>query len=206
MAISCDLRKPRLHQFFGLDNQPGLSDVLMGRASLKSATKRTEIANLWVLASGSLPEDPAELLSSDLMGAVLDEMREHFDFILLDTAPALVVADANALAQRADGVLVVADAAKTTPQAVAHVRREFERVGARIVGGVLNNLNPKRAKRYSSDYRGYYVDFTSYEVSPDPTEHKGNGHPYRPSVPNPPEIGPGCPASSGGTSTTRCIR
>ncbi len=188
LAMSCDLRKPRLHRFFDLENDLGLSAVLTGRASLKEATKRTATANLWVLPSGPVPEDPAELLSSEVMHAVLAEMREHFDFILLDTAPALVVADASSLAQRADGVLIVADAARTTAQAVAHVRREFERVGGRIIGGVLNNLDPKRAKRYAADYRTYYGGLAQYETKASQPEHPGNGHPYRPLVPNPPEL------------------
>ena len=77
------------------------------------------------------------------MEAMLDELRVRFDFVMLDTAPALVVADAISLAPFTDGVIVIADASKTASAAVSHMRHQLERVGARIVGGILNNLDPK---------------------------------------------------------------
>ena len=103
--------------------------------------KHTEVPDLLMIASGPVPDNPAELLGSDAMDKTLTELRGQFDFVLLDTPPALAVSDAVTLTPRCDGVLVVADASKTKRAAVAHLRHQLERVGGRIVGGILNNLD-----------------------------------------------------------------
>jgi Mrp family chromosome partitioning ATPase len=95
------------------------------------------------------------MLQSEQMGQVLAELRERADFVLIDSAPALVVADALALAPFVDGVLFVADADKTTRGAVDHARDQLEQVGATLVGAVLNDFDPSKARTYSY-YYGYY--------------------------------------------------
>jgi capsular exopolysaccharide synthesis family protein len=157
VAISCDLRKPRLHAFFGLQNAPGLAEFLAGQASLGEVARRAEPRSLRVIASGTIPPDPAELLGSEAMSSLLRNLREVADFVLLDTPPVLAVSDALILAGMADGVVVVADAASTTRPALALTRQQLEQVGSRIVGGIYNNFDPSKARfpNYTS-YRGYY--------------------------------------------------
>lgn len=154
VALSCDLRKPRLHQFFGLENSSGLADLLEGRASPIEVARRCGIDSLRVMPSGRAPHNPAELLGSERMRNLLGELRGATDFVLLDTPPVLAVSDALAIASMVDGVIVVADAASTTRSALAQVREQLEQVGARIVGGVYNNLDPSKAKSYGG--YGYY--------------------------------------------------
>ena len=157
VAISCDLRKPRLHAFFGLQDAPGLAEFLAGRASLGEVARRAEPRSLRVIATGTIPTDPAELLGSEAMSSLLRDLREVADFVLLDTPPVLAVSDALILASMADGVVVVADAGSTTRPALALTRQQLEQVGSRIVGGIYNNFDPSKARfpNYTS-YRGYY--------------------------------------------------
>jgi capsular exopolysaccharide synthesis family protein len=156
IAVSCDLRKPRLHEFFGLGNEPGLSELLRGEAELLDVTQRTSVDTLRVISSGGVPHNPSELLASDAMARFLDSLRRYADFVLLDTPPVLAVSDALILAPKSDGVIIIVDAGHTSRSAVAHTREQLEQVGATILGGVLNNLDPSRAKSYPSYVRDYY--------------------------------------------------
>ncbi len=174
IAVSADLRKPRLHRFFGLENKVGVSSVLSGQASISEAVQRVkDLSTLLVLASGPIPPNPAELLGSEEMREFLQELRSAADFVVVDTAPVLAVSDALALAPLSDGVLIVADASSTTRGALAHAREQLEQVSANVIGGILNNLDQSSAKYYPSYYRSYY----SYrdQRKPEVTEIETNG-------------------------------
>jgi capsular exopolysaccharide synthesis family protein len=153
-SVSCDLRKPRLHDFFGISNQIGLSDVLTGAAQLEETVEKTAVDGLFIIPSGPEPEDPTELLGSERMKGYLQELGRRYDFVLLDTPPALVVTDVLALASFADGIILVADA-KTALAAETRLRHQLERAGGKVVGSVLNNVDPKSLGQYSA-YRGSY--------------------------------------------------
>ena len=156
VALSCDLRKPRLHRFFNLENKIGVTSVLSGEVTLAKATQRPDIDNLRVLASGPVPQNPAELLGSDEMETLLARLRGYSDFVLIDTPPLLAVADALILGPKSDGVVIVVDAAKTDRVAAASAADQLSQVGGNIVGGVFNNYDPSQARYYRADYRHYY--------------------------------------------------
>jgi succinoglycan biosynthesis transport protein ExoP len=158
IVVSADLRKPRVHRFYNLNNDIGVTSVLLGRATLSDAVQRPAgVRSLRVIASGPVPTNPSELLVSERMDAFLDQLRQIADFVVLDTAPVLAVADALILAPKADAVVIVADAATTTRGAVRHLREQLAQVGGNVVGGVFNNFDPARAKYYSPYYRTYYT-------------------------------------------------
>jgi len=150
LLVSADLRRPRVHQFFSLPNKTGLSSLLTDGSppdkrkgpvadSRQMASELWSVApNLWVILSGPLPPHPSALMDSDAMRQFLKEQRDLFDFIVLDCPPALVVADALALAPLADAVLVVADAKESDRNMVSRLKEEVEQVGGKIVGAVLN--------------------------------------------------------------------
>ena len=150
LLVSADLRRPRVHQFFGLPNKTGLSNLLTDGTppdrrkgpvadGKQMASELWSVApNLWVILSGPLPAHPSALMDSDAMRQFLKEQRDLFDFIVLDCPPALVVADALALAPLADAVLVVADAKESDRELVSRFKEEIEQVGGRIIGAVLN--------------------------------------------------------------------
>jgi capsular exopolysaccharide synthesis family protein len=143
VAVSCDLRNPTLHRFLDRGNDVGLTDLLMGQA-VGEALQETDEPGLFVIASGPVRANPTDLLGSEDMERLLAGLRRRFDFVLLDAGPGLV-ADILFLAPQADGVIVVADAAKTSREGIAHLRHQLESAGGLIIGGILNNWAPKHA-------------------------------------------------------------
>ena len=160
LLVSADLRRPRVHQFFGLSNKTGLSNLLTDGTppgkrkgpvadGRQMASELWSVApNLWVILSGPLPPHPSALMDSDAMRQFLKEQRDLFDFIILDCPPALVVADAMALAPLADAILVVADAKESDREQVSRLKEEVEQVGGKIVGAVLNRSKQATKSTY----------------------------------------------------------
>lgn len=157
VLVGADLRKPRLHQFLGMGNASGLSALLEGDSVVNDPLRKTGIPDLQLLPPGPVPTRPAELLGSETMGKVLEWLRKEADFVIIDAAPVLVVSDALTLAPLADAVLLVADAEKTTRGTITHAREQLAQVNARVVGAVLNNFDPSRAKASPYYYRYQYV-------------------------------------------------
>jgi polysaccharide biosynthesis transport protein len=156
ILMSADLRKPRLQMFFNERGGRGLTNVLAGEQATEQALVRPRaIANLAILPSGPIPGNPAELLTSAAMARTLEELKGHADMVLLDAAPVLAVADALALSRTVDGVLLVADAHRSSRTAVDQARHQLNQVNARLVGSVLNNLNPRKSAGYIP-YDNYY--------------------------------------------------
>jgi capsular exopolysaccharide synthesis family protein len=154
VAVSCDLARPRLHVLFGASNNLGLADVLTGHAALADAIQPTTEPGLSVIASGRVTDiAPEVLVGSDQMEEALETLRSQFDLVLLDTAPALLVADPLYLAPLTDGVVVVADATRTSRREVDEMRDTFERVGAWIIGGIVNRAVMKKARYLSRESR-----------------------------------------------------
>jgi len=154
ILVSADLRKPRLHRFFGLPHDFGVVNYLSGEATLGEVLIDPGIPNLRVLASGPVPTAPAELLGSEAMGEMLAELREICDFLVVDTPAVLAVADALTLMPLADGVLYVGHAEATTQGALTHARAQLDQVNADVFGSVLNAFDPSKSRGYQ--YRYYY--------------------------------------------------
>ena len=157
LAVSCDLRKPRLHRFFKVENKVGVTNILAGETTLVGAAQRVGIDTLRVIASGPVPATPTELLGSEEMDELLRQFRRAADYVLVDTAPILAVADTLVLAPKSDGVIVVVDSTSTSRAAVEHSREQLEQIGGNVIGGIFNNFDPARARYYSSYYRYYYT-------------------------------------------------
>ncbi len=138
LAVSADLRHPRLHAVFDTPNDRGLGDVLAGACSLEDAVRPTRVPNLLVLPSGPPVQavEALELLQSERMGQILGAL--DVDHVVVDAPPILTVADAIVLAGACDGVLLVADARQGRRRAILAARRLLERVDVGIIGGVLN--------------------------------------------------------------------
>lgn len=174
ILISADLRKPRLNQFFGLANQTGLTNVLSGEVSPWQAVRNTGVENLQVMPSGPVPGNPAELLGSNAMGNLLSVPNEMADYVLVDAAPLLAVADAATLAPLVDAVLFVVDAQSTHRGAVQQARRQLEQVNALIIGAVLNNFDPSKAGAYSYYRYTYRYEEPDQVQRPEEAEERTN--------------------------------
>ena len=151
LLIDADLRKPTVHYTFRTENHIGLSNVLTRQASLEEAVTVTAQDKLWVLPSGPIPPNPSELLGSKGMQTLLEQAKDDYDVIILDTPPVLAVTDAQVLANLADGVVLVVSSGKTEIDAAKKAKELLESAKAKILGVVLNNK-----KVQDSQYYYYY--------------------------------------------------
>jgi capsular exopolysaccharide synthesis family protein len=157
LLLSADLRRPTVHQYLGINNRLGLSSILLRDVSVDAAKQRTDLERLDVIASGPQPANPSELLQSERMFTLLEELRNRYDFVVIDSPPLVPVADALELAPHVDGVLLVVDAASAKRNAVVHARIGLEQVGASIVGTILNRYRPKHVGGYAYRYSQTYT-------------------------------------------------
>jgi polysaccharide biosynthesis transport protein len=164
LLVDCDIRRPRVHGMFHVPRAPGLMELLTTTAASGSpplpAIRQTSIAGLSVLPCGALPSNAANLLSGTRMRVLLQELREQFDIIVLDTPPVLATADAGIVASLTDGVLLVVRAGTTDRNAAQRACQQLANVGARVVGTVLNDPGGQVAKE--GDYY-YPYDYAAEE-------------------------------------------
>ncbi|GAA0498374.1 chromosome partitioning protein [Paractinoplanes deccanensis] len=144
LIVDAELRRPRLAAFLGREGSAGLTTVLVGAASLDQVLQPWG-AGLWLLSSGHPPPNPSELLGSQRMGELLDELRGRFDLVILDSPPLLPVADGAVVAARADGALLLVRSRKTTTAQVAGAMRALKQVDARLLGCVFTMVTSRRA-------------------------------------------------------------
>jgi capsular exopolysaccharide synthesis family protein len=152
VLVCCDLRRPRIHDFFGLSNAQGLTSVLLGEVPLRRALQPTSTERLFVLASGALPPNPSELLASKRVSDVLDELRGEGYLVLIDSPPVLPVTDAMVLSKRVDATLLVCVAGQTTRKEVGRAVELLNQVGAPLVGSVLNGVTQEVGYSYRYEY------------------------------------------------------
>ena len=153
--VCCDLRRPRIHEFFGLPNGVGFTSVLMGHVDVDTALQSVpHVEGLRLLASGPVPPNPSELLSSRRAVEVLSRLQAEADVVLLDCPPVLPVTDAAVLAGRVDGTLLVARAGVTNKGELARTLELLHQVAAPLMGVVLNGVTAEAAYGYAYGY-GY---------------------------------------------------
>jgi non-specific protein-tyrosine kinase len=151
ILVGADLRRPRLFQIMGLNNETGLTTMMMDDAALAAPPlQATGIEGLSVLTSGPLPPNPAELMGSRRMEEVIAVLAEQADQVFFDTPPVVAVTDAAVLATKVDGVLLVISAGTTRRENARSAVQRLEQINARLVGTVLTNV------QMGSGFRGYY--------------------------------------------------
>jgi capsular exopolysaccharide synthesis family protein len=180
ILIDADLRRPQVHKTLGISNVMGLSDVLRNHATIKDVAQSWGNSNLIVVTSGSLPPNPAEVLSSERMAEVMNELKNTSDMVIIDSPPS-ILADASVLAARADGVLLVVQSNKTQMNAAMAMIDQFKRVGARVVGVALNRINTKESYYYYGplkDYNTYAYDIEKTQPRTDKKAMKPTTCPF----------------------------
>jgi len=153
VLVDADLRKPTLHHTFGVSNRLGLTSVLAGQSQLADVVKSSDVPRLDLLTSGPIPPNPSEILASKRMNALLEQLSQEYDTVLIDSPPALAVTDAQIISTRCDGVLLVVDSGKVKREAAMKAKANLEHVQARILGVVLNNIDRRHGEAY---YYYYY--------------------------------------------------
>ena len=149
ILIDGDLRRPQTHRAFGIVQDPGLTDVLVGAVDPREAIRPGVSERLDLLPAGSTPPNPSELLGSERMGSLISELRQQYDYIIIDTPPVLPVTDAVVVASGADATILVVRSGDTEERTAQRALEQLERVGARIAGAVLNGITSKRESYYS---------------------------------------------------------
>jgi len=152
VLVDADLRRPALNRRFELPGYSGLTSILAGEASLEDVLQPTHVDGLYLLASGPIPPNPAELLGTQRLADLMDQLGELADLVIWDTPPVLNVSDASVLAARADGTLLVVRAGREPYSSAQRARDQLQQVGARTLGVVLDGV----AAGGRSDYYHYY--------------------------------------------------
>lgn len=153
--VDADLRKPRVAPLFGIEGAIGLTDVLIGRVAVSDVMQRWGRGTFFVLPSGTIPPNPAELLGSDAMITLVDDLKAAFDVVIIDAPPVLPVTDAAVLSRLTTGVLLVAAAEATTTDNLTAAAARIEAAEGRVLGTVVTMLPIRGADKTAYGTYGY---------------------------------------------------
>jgi capsular exopolysaccharide synthesis family protein len=169
ILVDADLRRPRLHRVFGLPGRKGLAQVIEGDVELADTIRPSVVPNLSVLPCGTRPSNPAELLTLPRFADLLEELRDSYDFVLLDTPPLLAVSDPCIVAPRADGVLLTIRVSRNGRPAAERGRDLLSALRAQVFGVVVNGVGKQGAMAgYGYEHYHYTAEYSSEYTSSDP--------------------------------------
>lgn len=155
LLLDCDLRKGRVHNFFNLRGKPGMSDILSDMISENNAIQKTGNENLQVIAMGSIPPNPTELLGSTQMEELMKRLEKNYDYIIIDSPPVNVVSDVLTMINLVDGIVVVVREGVTSYTDISNALNKYKLAEANILGFVINGITLNQGKKYKSHYNYY---------------------------------------------------
>lgn len=165
ILVDCDLRKPVVHKIFNLEQESGVGDIFQDMTDWKLFVKNTDIDNFSVITAGHLPLAPMLLFNSVRFQTMLDELKEAYDLVILDTPPINGLTDSSILSSKVDGVLMVVCQGKTSRESAIHAKQLLENVNAVIIGAIINSVTENHTYGYYSYYRygyGYGYGYGGY--------------------------------------------
>ncbi|MEI6674474.1 MAG: polysaccharide biosynthesis tyrosine autokinase [Verrucomicrobiota bacterium] len=177
LMIDADLRRPRLHTFFDINNSVGLSNYLTTDLMLEDVILQTPVENLYFMPSGILPADAAGILNSRRMSDLMLDVKHRFDLVLVDSPPILGVSDASVLASEVDLTMIVVQHRKLPRNMLLRVKQAVENVGGTVIGVVLNNVDVRSDSQYQ-----YYTSYYTYYA---PAESQARAQPHSSSKASP---------------------
>lgn len=161
--FDADLRRPRIHKVFGLTNRTGLTNLFMDdEIDVSKVMQAGGVEHFNVVTTGVLPPNPAELMGSEKMASIIRSAKAIADVVVIDSPPVLAVTDSVSLAPKVDGVLLIIKPGVTNMAAARQSVEQLRRVGAKILGVVLNEVDISRSKYAYYQYKGYYVAYDNY--------------------------------------------
>lgn len=172
LLVDSDLRRPSLHKILGVANNLGLTNYLLKQNSIDEVIQTTPVASLDFLPSGKLPSSSIGILNSVQMRAFIEEAKSRYDFVFFDSPPIMGVSDASILASEVDMAILVVQYRKYPQQMTLRAKQMVEKVGGRLLGVVLNNINISQDSYYYY-YSGYYYDYYSKNDESKPAEEAG---------------------------------
>ncbi|MFT4549747.1 MAG: succinoglycan biosynthesis transport protein ExoP, partial [Verrucomicrobiales bacterium] len=164
LMIDGDLRRPKLHTFFDINNSVGLTNYLTTDLALEDVILQTPVDNLFFMPSGILPADAAGILNSRRMSELITEVKSRFDLVLIDSPPILGVSDASVLASEVDLTMIVIQHRKLPRSMLVRVKEAVENVGGNLLGVVLNNVDVRSDSQYQY-YTSYYTYYAPSQAS-----------------------------------------
>ncbi len=167
LMIDADLRRPRLHTFFDINNSVGLTNYLTTELMLEDVILQTPVDNLYFMPSGILPADAAGILNSRRMSELVQDVKQRFDLVLVDSPPILGVSDASVLASEVDLTMLVIQHRKLPRNMLLRVKQAVENVGGHVIGVVLNNVDVRSDSQYQY-YTSYYTYYAPAEAQVGP--------------------------------------
>jgi polysaccharide biosynthesis transport protein len=184
LAVDADLRRPTMHQHFGIAKTPGLSDLIVGKCQASESIQTTRLKGLQVLPCGYVPPNPAELLGSAAMRQVIGALRSHYDWVLIDTPPVLAMADTPVLCPLVEGVILIVGAEVSGRPALQRAVDQVVSVGGKVIGVVLNKVDLDRnsyyyGQYYGEYYRNYYAEGAARQARPAAAEARPGPRPVR---------------------------
>lgn len=154
LLIDGDLRNPTTNRLFDLANTNGIVDILLGKKNLNDCIKKTKQENLYILTGGTIPPNPAEVLSSKKMSEFIESIKDEYDYIFIDSPPVGVVSDASIISAYSDGVIFVVGANEVDSNLAKIAKERLDGVKANIVGVILNKFKTDT----NSEYYNYYYN------------------------------------------------
>lgn len=164
VIVDCDLRKGRQFSVFNVVARPGVSNYISGvvnqdeiydESNINNFIKETDVEGLYVIPAGDVPPNPSELLVSEKMNQMIQELKERFDIVIFDAPPAILVADAAIMSRMVDTTIIVVAYQETKKDNLNKVKRDIQNVGGNIAGVVINKI-PLSVKKYQDSYYGEY--------------------------------------------------
>lgn len=152
LLIDGDMRKPTTHHTFHMANLKGLSNVLTRQASIEEAVQATEVDRLDLLTCGPIPPNPAELLASQSMNKLMEQLKSMYDLVVFDAPPVLSVADGQLIASKCEGTILVVNSGETEKEQALKAKEAIAASNSRIIGAVLNNFVPLKDGYYYQYY------------------------------------------------------
>ena len=153
LIIDCDLRNASIHKMFKINNIYGLTDILAKDRAVDKCIQKTELENLYVLTAGAIPPNPAEILSSEKMKNLIEDLKNIYDYIFIDTPPIGLVTDAGVLSSFIDGVVLVVKSESVEKKYLEETKKKLDAVDARILGAILNSY---KSEQKDYNYYSYY--------------------------------------------------
>ena len=154
LLIDADLRNPSISKMFDTSNTQGLMDILLGKRNIQDCVKKTKQENLYILTGGTIPPNPAEVLSSKKMSEFIESIKDEYDYIFIDSPPVGVVSDASIISAYSDGVIFVVGANEVDSNLAKIAKERLDSVKANIVGVILNKFKIDT----NSEYYNYYYN------------------------------------------------
>lgn len=156
LLLDADLRKPKIHKLFSLQNAVGMTDILVKDVPFEEVLMTLpKLPNLQVIPSGFIPPNPVEILESQKMAQMLEELQERYDMVIIDTPPVGQLTDAAVVGKRTDGVILVLASGETNIEMAKHARTNLDYAGAKVLGVVLTKIDPKIGGAYYYRYHNY---------------------------------------------------